>query len=587
MKQFFKMMFASVFGTMIAIGLFFLLSIFILIGIAGSMGSTSTYVPTSNTVYKIELNGSIMDNATENPFAALMGETNKALSLTTLIESIEAAKNNANIAGIYLDASSLSTGSANLQALRRALIDFKESGKFLVAYADSYTQGCYYLCSVADKVFMNPAGMLGITGIASQSLFFKGLMDKVGVNMEIFKVGTYKGYVEPFMLDKLSDANREQIQSYASSIWNTLAAGMAESRKLSADAVNAFANEGLIYGAAELAVERGFVDELKYRSEVEAYVKELAGQTDEKLKTVGVDKMKNIKKTEKKYADQIAVLYAEGEITEESAAMYDTDARITGKLADELIRLKDNDDVKAVVLRVNSPGGSAYISEQIWRQVIELKKTKPIVVSMGSMAASGGYYISCAATKIIAESNTLTGSIGVFGTFPIYGEVMKKVGVSSDVVKTNTYADMGDISRSFREDERALMQGYVERIYDLFLTRCADGRGVTKEEIDVIGQGRVWTGEQALERGLVDELGGLDKAVQVAAELAEVSDYGIMQVTGSKDMWTEFIEKQLGEMKMGLLKSTLGEELEYVKQLQQIRSVSGVQARLPYDVKPM
>ncbi len=587
MKQFFKMMFASIFGTFVAIGLFFMVSFFILIGIAGSLGAPAAYYPGPDTVYKIKLEGSLMDNINENPFALLLNDSEQQLSLTALLESIEAAKTNDHIKGIYLEAGSLSTGSANLQALRCALLDFKESGKFIVSYADSYSQGCYYLCSVADKVFLNPAGMLGITGIASQTLFYKGLMDKVGVRMEIFKVGTYKGAVEPFMLDKLSDANREQIQSYASSIWNTLATGMAESRKLTTEDVNAFANEGLIYGSVETAVARGFVDELKYRAEVESYVKELAGQTGDKLVTASVENMKNIRKAENKQADQIAVLYAEGEIMEESASVYDTDMRITGKLAEELIRLKDNNDVKAVVLRVNSPGGSGYVSEQIWRQVVELKKIKPVVVSMGSVAASGGYYISCAADKIVAESNTLTGSIGVFATIPTAGETMKKVGVSADVVKTNTFADLGDMSRAFNDNEKALLQGYVERFYDLFLTRCADGRGMTKEEIDTIGQGRVWTGEQAKERGLVDELGGIDTAVQVAAELAGLTDYAIMPVSGSKDKWTEFLEKQLGYVKTSLVKEILGQDIEYVKYVQVLRSSSGIQARLPYDVKPM
>ncbi len=587
MKQFFKMMFASILGTMVAIGLFFLLSFFLLIGMAGSLGGSATYIPKANTVYKIKLAGTLVDNVSENPFSVLMGETEDALSLTTLIETIQAAKTDANIQGIYLDAEMLSTGSANLQALRGALIDFKQSGKFIVAYADSYTQGNYYLCSVADKVFMNPAGMLEIVGIASQSMFYTGLMEKVGVKMEVFKVGTYKGAVEPFMLEKLSDANREQIQSYTSSIWNTLAGGMAESRKLTVDAVNAFANEGLIFGPAETAVERGFIDELKYRPDVEAYVMELAGQTGTKLQAAGVDKMKNIKKAVRESSNQIAILYAEGEIVEAEGAVYDTDNRITGKLAEELIRLREDEQVKAVVLRVNSPGGSGYVSEQIWRQVVELKKTKPVVVSMGSVAASGGYYISCAADKIVAQSNTLTGSIGVFATIPNVEATLKKIGVSTDIVKTNKYADMGDLSRSFRDDERVLMQGYVERFYDLFLTRCADGRGMTKEAVDAIGQGRVWTGAQAKERGLVDELGGMDTAVEVAAGLADLSDYSLTHVSGSKDRWTEFVEKQLGDMKVALLKNMLGDDLAHVEWMRMIRSASGVQARIPYDMKPL
>ena len=469
-----------------------------------------------------------------------------------------------------------------------ALTDFKESGKFVIAYSDNYSQGCYYLCSMADKVFLNPQGTLGLIGMASQTMFYKELLKKVGVDMMIFKVGTYKGAVEPFMLDKLSDANREQIQSYMSTIWDNVTSGIAESRNISTEDINNFANQGYAFASAEKAVECKLVDELKYRPEAEEYVKELAGQSDKRLQTADITKIKSIKTINREKADRIAILYAEGEIKPEvSSSPYNVEQTITEKVATELIKLKNDNNIKAVVFRVNSPGGSAFVSEQIWRQVVELKKVKPIVVSMGDVAASGGYYISCAASKIIAEPNTLTGSIGIFGIFPNVTGLFNKLSLTTDIVKTNTYADLGDMSRPMREDEKVLIQSFVERGYETFITRCADGRGMSKEAINEIGQGRVWTGEQAKERRLVDELGGINKAIETAASLADLSDYSLTYVSGTKDFWKEFIEKQLGEVKVSIVKSVLGDEYEYFKNLSNIKTTTGVQARLPYDVKPL
>lgn len=588
MKQFFKMMFASALGVFVAVGLISIVFIFTIIGIASSINSTPDYSPKSNTVYKLTLDGSLSDNTEENPLAMLMGETEKALSLKDILSTIQTAKENKNISGIYIEAKSLSAGSASLEAIRRALTDFKESGKFVIAYSDNYSQGCYYLCSVADKVFLNPQGTLGLVGMASQTMFYKELLKKVGVDMMIFKVGTYKGAVEPFMLDKLSDANREQIQSYMSTIWDNVTSGIAESRNISTEDINNFANLGYAFASAEKTVECKLVDELKYRPEAEEYVKGLAGQSDKRLQTADITKIKSIKTINREKADRIAILYAEGEIKPEvSSSPYNVEQAITEKVATELIKLKNDDNIKAVVFRVNSPGGSAFVSEQIWRQVIELKKVKPIVVSMGDVAASGGYYISCAASKIIAEPNTLTGSIGIFGIFPNVTGLFNKLSLTTDIVKTNAYADLGDMSRPMREDEKVLIQSFVERGYETFLARCADGRGMSKEAINEIGQGRVWTGEQAKERGLVDELGGINKAIETAASLADLSDYSLTYVSGTKDFWKEFIEKQLGEVKVSIVKSVLGDEYEYFKNLSNIKTTTGVQARLPYDVKPL
>jgi len=495
MKQFFKMMFASALGVLISMGILSFISVFMFIGMISSMSSSSTDYVLKNdeSVFKLSLKGEMKETAKENPFGSLFGKDN-TMCLSDILTAIEAAKENDKIKGIYLDASSLATGTANVDVIRRELIDFKKSGKFIVAYADSYTQKCYYLASVADKVFLNPLGMVQLSGLSSQTMFYKGILKKAGIEVLVFKVGTFKGAVEPFMLDKLSDANRMQITSYQKGIWDNVVSNIAASRNISVDDVNAFADNGLFYSPAEKAVECGLIDELKYRDDVENAIKELAGiDSDKKLKTVNIAKMKNQKnKNTLKKGDQIAVIYAEGEIySSEIIPKYSDVNYITEKLADELIKLKKDDNVKAIVLRVNSPGGSVTVSDQIWKQVNEIKKDKKIVVSMGNVAASGGYYISCAADKIVAEANTITGSIGVFATIPNATGLFEKLDMTTDMVKTNKFSDLGDMSRPMRDDEKALFQALTENFYNIFLSRCSDGRGMTKEEIDNVGQGRV------------------------------------------------------------------------------------------------
>lgn len=588
MKQFFKIMFASTLGAMMAIGIIIAITIFTSIGILASMDHASSYKPNKNTVFKIKLDGILADNTNDDPLAALIGKEEYNLSLKDLLETIHTAKQNDKIAGIYLESGQILAGSANLGAIRNALIDFKKSGKFVVAYADNFSQGGYYLCSIADKIFLNPQGMLTLTGLSSQTTFYKGLLDKLGVEMQIFKVGTYKGAVEPFMLNKLSDANREQILSYMSHIWSNISHDIAEARGITTDSVNRYANEGLAFADPQKAVDLGFIDELKYKPDVDDFVKNLAGQDKKKLATASISQIKTLRKEINDDTPGIAILYAEGEIKPQMPGdIYGIDQCISGKMAKELIKLKNDDDVKAVVFRVNSPGGSAYISDQIWKQVVELKKVKPIVVSMGDVAASGGYYISCAANKIVAEPNTITGSIGIFGMFPNASGLFDKLSLSTDVVKTNAFADLGDPSRPMTNDEKALIQGFVERGYQTFLTRCAEGRGMTTKEINAIGQGRVWTGEQAKERGLVDELGGIDTAVKIAAQLANLEKYHISSVSNNKNLLDELLEDKLDELKLSVIKNVLGNEYYYFKTLHNIKNNCGIMARMPYDIKPL
>ncbi|MDR2138875.1 MAG: signal peptide peptidase SppA [Tannerella sp.] len=590
MKQFFKMMFASMLGAMIAFVLLTVVTALLTVGLCVSIASGSSAVPVlpaGESVFRLSLAGSMSDSPADRSLSLLLNE-NEPLSLKEVLAAIRNAKEQHTIKGIYLDLGVFQTGTAGIDAIRRALTDFRESGKFILAYADNYTQGSYYLASAADQVYLNPQGLLGLTGIASQTLFYRGLMEKAGIEMNVFKVGSYKGAVEPFISDRLSDANREQITSYIQGIWTHVVNGIAESRHIPVATVSGFADEGLFFADPSRAVECQLIDGLKYRSEVEDLLKEKAGQTGKRLKTAGLAKMKKLEKKDRKYRNKVAVVYAEGEITVSSGAtLYRQEKCITEALADELRKLKEDEQVKAVVLRVNSPGGSAYVSEQIWKQVAELKKSKPVVVSMGNVAASGGYYISCAADKIVAEAATLTGSIGVFGMFPNLTGLFEKLALGSEVVKTGPYADMGNAARPMTDGEKTLIQGYVERCYRTFLSRCSDGRGMSAGEIDAVGQGRIWTGEQALEAGLVDELGGVERAIELAAELAGIYNYTLITAPEPEDFFVTLLKKQLGETRVSLVRDMLGEEYEYFRTLQQLRSTYGIQARIPYDVKPL
>lgn len=548
-----------------------------------SFGSSDKYNLKDNTVLTLKLEGTLSERVEPNSFLDLIGQnTDLEIGLDDILSSIKKAKENDNIKGIYINGGAFAASNASLKEIRDQLADFKESGKFIIAYADVYSQGCYYLSSVADKVIMNPQGNLDLHGLSSSPTFYKGLLDKIGIEMQIFKVGTFKSAVEPFMLDKMSDANREQVTAYINDIWSTITSEISDSRKISVDKINQLTDSLQTFKLANVSVSDGLVDTLMYETEVKEYLKDLLKV--EKAKDVRMASIKDMTSVpfvkESNSKDVIAILYAEGSINNGSGKDGITDKRYVK----EIEKLKDNDKVKAVVFRVNSPGGSAYASEQIWKAITDLKAKKPVVVSMGDYAASGGYYIACNASKIIAQPNTLTGSIGIFGMFPNFEGLTKKVGLSFDNVKTNKFADFGDATRPMRPEEKVILQQYIEHGYDLFLTRCSEGRNIPKDSLDHIAQGRVWTGNQALKIGLVDALGNIDTAIQEAAKLAKLDDYSLQDYPKKVDFLESLLSNQKEEFATKAMKEYLGKDYELFKTIKEIKEQDFVQARMPYDI---
>ena len=458
-----------------------------------------------------------------------------------------------------------------------------ESGKFIIAYGDSYTQGMYYLASIADKVVVNPQGSIAWQGLASQTVFFKDLLKKIGVDMEIFKVGTYKSAVEPFIATTMSDANREQITRFLTSTWERLTEDVSASRNIPAETLNRYSDEFLMLSQPQNYVDKGLADTLLYKDGVLEYLKELTNcGYGKSVNTLALEDLKNVKLDMPMGIDRdiIAVYYAFGGIDDSASAEEGINSQ---KVIRDLRKLREDKSVKAVVLRVNSPGGSAYGSEQIWHEVVLLKEQKPVVVSMGDYAASGGYYISCAADCIVADPTTLTGSIGIFGMFPnMEGLLTDKLGLHFDIVKTNKHADLGDATRPFNATERAAMQQHINNGYELFIKRCADGRHMTTEAIEKVAEGRVWTGADAQKLGLVDELGGLEKAIEIAVQKAETVNYRVVDYPNKGDLFTNFLEKGKTDYMENKLHETLGEFYPYVKFMQNLKSADRIQARIPF-----
>ena len=588
MKDFLKFTLATITGLMLVGAILTFFSIVVLVGLIASSEPTVQVKP--NSVFVLNLNKPLSERAVEDPITMLMGEDYASIGLNEVLTSIKKAKEEANITGIYLEASGYSDASpAEWEEIRRALMNFKESGKFIVAYGDNYSQGEYYLCSVADKVILNPQGSIEWTGISSQPIFYKRLLEKIGVTMNIFKVGTYKSAIEPFIATEMSEANREQTHAYLNSIWTRITEDIATSRSISTKDLNKYADEMIALSPTERFIEAGMADTLLYKDEVKEYLKKLTHtNSHQSLNTLSLKEMKAIEEVAifPKNEGRIAVYYAVGEIMDDiPGGTFSTEECIVGsQTIKELSQLREDDQVKAVVLRVNSPGGSAFASEQIWNEVVKLKAKKPVIVSMGGMAASGGYYISCAADSIFAEATTLTGSIGIFGMMPnMEGLLSDKLGLDFDIVKTNRYADFASPTRPMTEGEKALLQKTIERGYDLFVTRCAEGREMSKEALCRVAEGRVWTGEMAKELGLVDQIGGIDEAVKAAAEKAGLKEYTRATYPKQADLFNSLMQSGKERYIQTKLKEMTGGYDQHIRLMTRLKHAAPQQAHIGFD----
>lgn len=588
MKSFIKYTMATVVGIFLTMTLFTIISI---ISLAGMMATEGMSAPIKEkSILRLDLSGTLAERSESNPFAVLMGKENTALSLEDALLALDKAAKNENIIGVYLEGGSMGANPGMAQELRQALVEFKESGKWVVAYGDSYGKTAYYLSSVADSVLLNPEGNVDFGGMASQIMFYKDVMEKIGVKMQVFKVGTYKSAVEPFICTEMSPANREQVTSYLFSIWTNMLKDVAASRNMEVGKLNSLADSLTMISEASVALNGGLVDKLCYMDEVKAILREKSGLEDEDddLVFASVADVAKSETLDEKVDDQVAVYYAYGEIVQSQGTglgMSQEHQIVGEKMIKDLQDLREDDDVKAVVIRVNSPGGSAFASEQIWREVCLLKEKKPVVVSMGGMAASGGYYISCAANRIFAEPTTLTGSIGIFGMIPDVSELMTgKIGLKFDVVKTNEMSDIGTMARPFNEAESAQMQKMINRGYDLFTKRVADGRGMAQDSVKLIAEGRVWTGEQGLNIGLVDELGNLDDAVAHAAELAKVEKFRAVPYPGADNPFELLLNQTKGGYLDSELRELLGEGYAVYSLVRNVKDADRIQARMPFEM---
>ncbi|HPG72711.1 MAG TPA: signal peptide peptidase SppA [Bacteroidales bacterium] len=587
MNSFWKVFLAGLLGSIVAL-IVIVITLFITFGVMISSFSPEPPEITENSVLHIKLDKDIPDRSSDNPFDNIdfvTFQSTKTLGLNDILKTLEKAKTDERIKGICLEVSGLPAGMASVEEIRNALIEFKETGKFIVAYSDFYSQKAYYLASVADSIYLNPQGMLDWRGMYSQVVFFKGTLEKLGIEIQVFRHGKFKSAVEPFLYDEMSESNKLQTLTYVSSLWNHMLADISKKRNISMDELNLYA-DSLMLDDAEAALNLKMIDKLMYRDELLAELKSKANyaEKDENyLVSLATYNKVPVKGKKKKLSEnRVAVVFAEGSIVDGNGSA----GEIGGdRLAEEIRKVREDEKVKALVLRVNSPGGSGLASEIILREMELTKAVKPVVISMGNLAASGGYYIACKADYIFAQPNTLTGSIGVFGLIPNLGKMMnEKLGLSFDGVGTNAHSDWGNTTRAVDPFESTKIQHQVEAFYDVFIGHVAQGRNMTKAEVDSIGQGRVWSGVNALEIGLVDELGGLDKAVKKAVELAKLEDYRIKELPEQKDFLETMMNDFSSQVQLYYLKNQLGEEFRYLEIITFVKNAKGVQARLPYDI---
>lgn len=587
MKDFFKNVLATAVGVLL-VG--FITGFFMVVSLVGMALSQSETAPVAdNSVLVLRLTGSLSERANDDVLASLFGDRIPKLGLATMTEAIRQAKESDKVKGIYIEAGAFAPDSyASLAAIRRELEEFRKAGKWIVAYGDSYTQGAYYLASVADKVYLNPQGQVDWHGLGSEPVFVKDLLAKLNVRMQVAKVGTYKSATEMFTGEKMSDADRQQTTAYLTGIWQNVVSAVGKSRSLTAQQLNAYADSLVSLAAPQDYVRMRMVDGLLYTDQVRQAVKKKMGLSpDDEIPQVSMSDLLAAGPEDKK-GDEIAVYYAVGDIVDGVAAMPSRESVIDAqKVCADLQDLAKDKDVKAVVLRVNSPGGSAYASEQIWHQVMELKKVKPVVVSMGSYAASGGYYISCPANWIVAEPNTLTGSIGIFGMFPdVSGLLREKLGLKFDEVKTNKYALFGTRSRPFTADELSHLESYIDRGYKLFRQRVADGRRLKVDQVEQVAQGHVWLGQDALRVGLVDQLGGVEVALRKAAQLAKLTQWHSTAYPVLPDYLSQLLDlpgAARGNYLDEQMRQSLGAYYEPFALIRDLQAQNPVQARLPFE----
>ena len=587
MKDFLKYTAATIVGLLI----FTIIIVAIgMMSIVGMIASGSSSAPISdNSVMVLSLNGTLEERSETDVMSSLMGGGTSSTGLDEVLNAIKKAKENDNIKGIYIEASAFSADSyASLQAIRKALVDFKKSGKWIVSYGDTYSQGTYYLASTADKVLMNPQGMVDWHGLGGQQMLLKDLLAKFGVKVQLSKVGAYKSAPEMFTADKMSEENREQITAYMNGIWENILKDVSESRKISVDQLNQYADSLITFDEPQNFVKYKFVDKLVYTDEVKDVVKEMLKiGKDDNINKVSLSSMANAKGS-RNDGEAIAVYYAYGDVVDGAAGGLSQGHTIDAqKVCKDLEKLMNDDDIKAVVLRINTGGGSAYASEQIWHSMKQLKAKKPVVVSMGGMAASGGYYISCIGNYIYAEPTTLTGSIGIFGMFPDASQLLtEKLGVKFEEIKTNKFATFGSMSRPISEEEMAYLNRYIERGYDLFRSRVAEGRKMSVDEVEKIAQGHVWLGQDALKIKLVDALGGLDDAIKKAAELAKIEEYHSVAYPEAEGWETQLLNKFNDNNYIeAQARLVLGEYYEPFMLLRTMDKQNAIQARIPFYLR--
>jgi len=579
-------MFASMVGFILSSIIIFFLFFILLISMASFSTKKEEVKIKPNSVLKVKLDYEIKERTSENPFENFSFssfKSNKNLGLNDIIKNINKAKTDENIKGIYLELSDMSAGMATTEEIRNALLDFKSSGKFVVSYGEIIPQKSYYLATVSDKIYVMPEGMILFSGLSAEMLFLKGTMEKLEVEPQIIRHGKFKSAIEPLIYDKMSEANRLQTMTYLNSMWAQMLKGINETRGIEIAQLNLIADSLFIRKPADAYKYKMIDSVVFYDGFITALKERLGVNASEDIEFVSLCKYNNVPETDKKRAkDKIAIIYATGDINSGSG---DEKGIYSDDLSKTISEARSDSSIKAVVLRVNSPGGSALASEVILREVILTKAVKPFVISFGDVAASGGYYISCLADKIVSNPNTITGSIGVFGVIPNMQNFFKnKLGITFDVAKTNANSDLGSVVRPLSPQEHAIILSQVEDIYNTFITHVAEGRNMTKEEVDSIGQGRVWAGTDALNIGLVDEIGGLSKAIEIAAQLSNLTEYRIVELPKQKDFLTMIIEDMNENISMRLVKKYLGTQYTYFEYLNKASNMEGIQARLPYEV---